>query len=51
MNRLSWDTTGPRRPNGKRRPASPRPTPGLLEESAGLIHGVWDRPQRISGLY
>jgi hypothetical protein len=48
MNRLSWDTTAPRRPTGKRRSApSPRPESGL-EEAAELIRVAWDKPQRIS---
>jgi hypothetical protein len=47
MNRLSWDTTAPRRPNGKRRAATPRPELGAVEEEAELIRVAWDRPQRV----
>ena len=47
MNRLSWDTTAPRRPNGKRRAAQPRPELGLVESEAELIRVAWDKPTRI----
>lgn len=47
MNRLSWDTTAPRRPTGKRPTANPRPE-GILEEEAELIRVAWDKPQRIA---
>ncbi|MGH3003695.1 MAG: hypothetical protein ACRDM1_13705 [Gaiellaceae bacterium] len=51
MNRLSWDTTAPRRPNGKRVSASPRPEgAGLIEAEAELIRVAWDRPHRLSGI-
>jgi hypothetical protein len=46
MNRLSWDTTAPRRLVGKRVP-HPRPELGLLEETAELIRGAWRRPHRV----
>jgi len=46
MNRLSWDTTAPRRLVGKRSP-QPRPENGLVEEAAALIRPAWDRPQRL----
>lgn len=47
MNRLSWDTTAPRRPVGKRSP-QPRPEEmGLVAEEAELIRVAWSRPQRI----
>jgi len=49
MNRLSWDSTAPRRLNGnKRKPAQPRPEVGLLDSEAELIRVAWDKPQRIS---
>jgi hypothetical protein len=47
MNRLSWDSTAPRRLVGKRTPQQPRPEVGLVEESADLIRVAWDRPQRL----
>lgn len=46
MNRLSWDTTAPRRPTGKRAP-QPRPELGVVEAAADLIRVAWERPQRI----
>jgi hypothetical protein len=46
MNRLSWDTTAPRRPAGKRAP-QPRPEEmGLIDAEAELIRVAWDRPHR-----
>ena len=46
MNRLSWDTTAPRRPKGKRAPP-PRPEEmGLVEAEAELIRVAWARPHR-----
>jgi hypothetical protein len=48
MNRLSWDSTAPRRLNGKRTSAQPRPETGLVESEAELIRVAWDKPQRIS---
>ena len=51
MNRLSWDTTAPRRLNGKRTAAHPRPEDsGLVEAEADLIRVAWDKPQRITGI-
>jgi hypothetical protein len=47
MNRLSWDSTAPRRPTGKRPTPNPRPE-AALEETADLIRVAWDRPHRIS---
>ena len=47
MNRLSWDTTAPRRPTGKRQSPSPRPE-GIVEEEAELIRVAWAKPQRIA---
>jgi hypothetical protein len=48
MNRLSWDSTAPRRPNGKRTIAQPRPELGVVEAEAELIRIAWDKPNRIS---
>ena len=48
MNRLSWDTTAPRRPNGKRTAAEPRPELGLVEAEAELIRVAWDKPNRFA---
>jgi hypothetical protein len=46
MNRLSWDTTAPRRPGGKRAP-QPRPEEmGLVEAEAELIRIAWAKPHR-----
>lgn len=46
MNRLSWDTTAPRRPSGKRAP-QPRPEEiGLLDAEAELIRVAWSKPFR-----
>jgi len=48
MNRLSWDTTAPRRPSGKRAP-QPRPEEmGLVEAEADLIRVAWSKPFRRS---
>lgn len=47
MNRLSWDTTAPRRPSGKRTANQPRPETGLVEAEADLIRVAWDRPHRV----
>jgi hypothetical protein len=47
MNRLSWDTTAPRRLTGKRPTAGPRPETAL-EAEADLIRIAWDKPHRIS---
>jgi len=48
MNRLSWDSTAPRRPDGKRTAAHPRPELGLIEAEAELIRVAWAKPTRIS---
>jgi hypothetical protein len=51
MNRLSWDTTAPRRLG--RRPSAdhqPRPEFGLVEAEAELIRSAWQKPQRVSGI-
>jgi hypothetical protein len=48
MNRLSWDTTAPRRLNGKRTATQPRPEGlDLLESEAELIRVAWDKPHRV----
>jgi hypothetical protein len=48
MNRLSWDTTAPRRPNGQRTNPQPRAEDGLVAEEADLIRVAWDKRQRIT---
>ena len=48
MNRLSWDSTAPRRPNGKRSTPHPRPEMGVVEAEAELIRVAWAKPSRIS---
>ena len=47
MNRLSWDTTAPRRLTGKRLSPAPRPE-DIVEAEAELIRVAWDKPQRIA---
>ena len=48
MNRLSWDTTAPRRLNRKRSAGRPRPEElGLLESEADLVRVAWDKLHRI----
>ena len=47
MNRLSWDTTAPRRLNGKRATAQRPEELGLLEAEAELIRVAWDKPHRV----
>jgi len=47
MNRLSWDSTAPRRLGGKRAPQPRRPEEmGLVEAEAELIHVAWAKPHR-----
>jgi hypothetical protein len=47
MNRLSWDTTAPRRLLGKRAP-QPRPEEmGLVDAEADLIRVAWTKPPRM----
>jgi len=47
MNRLSWDSTAPRRPSGKRSP-QPRPEEmGLISSEADLIRVAWSKPHRM----
>ena len=48
MNRLSWDTTAPRRLTRKQSSGDPRPNLGLVEESADLIRVAWDKRGRVS---
>jgi hypothetical protein len=48
MNRLSWDSTAPRRPTGKRTSPQPRTEDGLVAAEAELIRIAWAKPQRIS---
>jgi hypothetical protein len=48
MNRLSWDTTAPRRPTGKRTSQKPRAEDALVAAEADLIRVAWDKPQRIT---
>ena len=50
MNRLSWDTTAPRRLAGKRA-AQPRPELGVVEAEAELLRGAFDRPHRVGPFY
>ena len=47
MNRLSWDSTAPRRPNGKRTSPHPRAEDGLVEAEAELIRVAWAKPHRM----
>lgn len=48
MNRLSWDSTAPRRLSGKQA-SQPRPEEhGLVEAEAELIRVAWAKPFRTS---
>jgi hypothetical protein len=47
MNRLSWDTTAPRRPTGERDTRQPRPETRGVDAEAELLRAAWDKPQRI----
>ena len=49
MNRLSWDTTAPRRVTGKRTAAERPADLGLIESEAELIRVAWDKPHRVNG--
>jgi len=49
MNRLSWDTTAPRRVTGKRTAGERPPELGLVEAEAELIRVAWDKPHRVNG--
>ncbi|HZT91979.1 MAG TPA: hypothetical protein VFA05_08075 [Gaiellaceae bacterium] len=46
INRLSWDTTAPRKPT-KRRPREEPVDMGLLEAEAELIRVAWDKRRRL----
>jgi hypothetical protein len=49
MNRLSWDTTAPRRPSAKRGPSpQPRPEDAVVAAEADLIRVAWQHPFRIT---
>jgi hypothetical protein len=48
MNRLSWDSTAPRRPTAERTNPQLRAEDGLVAEEAALIRLAWDKPQRIT---
>jgi hypothetical protein len=49
MNRLSWDTTAPRRLSSKRLASGqPQPELDLVEAEAELIRVAWDKRNRIS---
>jgi len=48
MNRLSWDSTAPRRPTGTRTSAQPRPELDVVEAEANLIRIAWDKRNRIA---
>jgi hypothetical protein len=50
MNRLSWDTTAPRRLTGRRANPQPRPEDGLVAEEADLIRMAWDQRNRTTPL-
>jgi hypothetical protein len=49
MNRLSWDTTAPRRLTGKRATPQPRPEDGLVAAEAELVRVGWDQRNRVTG--
>jgi hypothetical protein len=47
MNRLSWDSTAPRRP-ARRRGSHSRPEEmGLIDAEAELIRVAWSKPHRM----
>jgi hypothetical protein len=48
MNRLSWDTTAPRRSTGERTPNQPRPEAHGPDSESDLARVAWEKPQRIS---
>jgi hypothetical protein len=48
MNRLSWDTTAPRRLTGKRATPQLRPEDGLVAAEAELVRVAWDQRNRIT---
>jgi hypothetical protein len=42
MNRLSWDTTAPRRPTGSRRPGPrPRPEDPFFDSDGDPLLSIW----------
>jgi hypothetical protein len=47
INRLSWDTTAPRKPKPRRAPAE-EPDMGLLEAEAELVRVAWDKRRRLT---
>ena len=47
MNRLSWDTTAPRRPNG-RRLSKPGPEHDVVEASSVILPIPWDKLRRVT---
>jgi hypothetical protein len=50
MNRLSWDSTAPRRPSAKRTPSpQPRPEDAAVAAEAELIRVAWSQPGRVTG--
>jgi hypothetical protein len=49
MNRLSWDTTAPRRLSAKRAPSpNPRPEDAGVAAEAELIRVAWSHPFRVT---
>lgn len=49
MNRLSWDSTAPRRLSAKRgHSPQPRPEDAVVEAAADLIRDAWRTPYRAS---
>lgn len=46
MNRLSWDTTAPRRLDAKPAPRRTRSEDGLVAAEADLIRVAWEQPYR-----
>lgn len=49
MNRLSWDTTAPRRLTARRGfSPQPRPEEAVVEAAADLIRDAWRTPYRSS---
>ncbi len=48
MNRLSWDTTAPRRLTGKRSPRTRPEDMGLVDAEAELIRVAWTKPYHRS---
>jgi hypothetical protein len=47
MNRISWDTTAPRRPDRVR---EPRPEQRGLEAEAELLRPAWDELRKVHRL-